>query len=132
MQVFDKEDTAGMKEVRSELDRVKTDMDRLDEQETGLSASIRKEQDNLAALQEQTEVLDRDERTEARLAMRRDSEHQAWEHIRQSLSNRKVSFQTFRMSVKDTDKLLGDSDADGQELKREHERDERKGYELGL
>ena len=113
MQAFDKEDAAGMKEVRGEIDRVKADMGRLDEQETGLADSIRKEQENFTALKEQAEVLDRDELTEARLAMRKDSERQAWERIRESVSSGKVSFQTFRMSVEDTDKLLGESDADG-------------------
>jgi len=123
MQAFNKEDAAGMKEVRGEIDRVKTDMGRLDEQETSLSASIRKEQENFTALQEQAEVLDRDELTEARLAMRKDSEHQAWERIRRSLSSGKVSFQTFRMSVKDTDELLGEDDADGQAVVKERSRD---------
>ena len=122
MQAFDKEDAAGMKEVRGEIDRIKADMGKLDEQETGLSDSIRKEQENYTALQEQAEVLDRDELTEARLAMRKDSEHQAWERIRRSLSSGKVSFQTFRMSVKDTDKLLGEGDADGQAVTREKNR----------
>ena len=113
MQAFDKEDVAGLKEVRGEIDRIKADMGRLDEQETGLSDSIRREQENFSALQERAEVIDRDELTEARLAMRKDSERQAWERIRQSLSSGKVSFQTFRMSVEDTDELLGEGDADG-------------------
>ncbi|MBE6724365.1 MAG: mobilization protein [Ruminococcaceae bacterium] len=132
MQAFDKEDADGMKEVRGEIDREKTDMGRLDEQETGLSDSIRKEQENYTALQEQAEVLDRDKLTEARLAMRKDSEHQAWERIRESLSSGKVSFQRFRSSVKETDRMLGENGAEGQEIKREPERKGRIGDEQGL
>ena len=92
MQAFDKEDAAGMKAVRGEIDRVKADMGRLDEQETGLSDSILREREHFTALQEQAEVLDRDELTEARLAIRKDSELQAWEHIRESLSSGKSAF----------------------------------------
>ena len=132
MQAFDKEDAAGMKEVRGEIDRVKADMGRLDEQETGLSASIRREQENFTALKEQAEVLDRDELIEARLAMRKESERQAWERIRESLSSGKVSFQTFRDSVKDTDELLGESDADGQEGVKERNKDSREKHEADL
>ena len=126
MQVFDKEDAAGMKEVRGEIDRVKADMGRLDEQETGLSDSIRREREHFTALQEQAEVLDHDELTKARLAMRKESERQAWERIRESLSSGKVSFQTFRMSVKDTDELVGEDDADGQAIVKERNRDKGK------
>ena len=85
-------------------------------------STIRKEQENFTALKAQAEILDRDELTEARLAMRKKSERQAWERIRQSLSSGKVSFQTFRMSVKDTDELLGESDADGKAVTREKNR----------
>ena len=52
--------------------------------------------------------------------MRKDSERQAWERIRESLSSGKVSFQTFRMSVKETDELLGEDDAEGQVLLCQH------------
>ena len=123
MQVFDKEDAAGMKEVRGEIDRIKADMGRLDEQETGLSDSIRREREHFTALQELTEVLDRDELTEACLALRKESERQAWERIRKSLSGGKVSFQTFRMSVKDTDELPGEEDAGGQAVVKERNRE---------
>ena len=107
-------------------------MGRLDKQETGLSDSIRKEQENYTALQEQAEVLDRDELTEARLAMRKESERQAWERIRESVSSGKVSFQTFRMSVKDTDELLAASDADGKAAMKERNRDSREKHEADL
>ena len=101
-------------------------MGRLDEQETGLSDSIRKEREHFTALQEQAEVLDHDELTKARLATRKESERQAWERIREYVSSGKVSFQTFRMSVKETDELLGEDDAEGQAIVKERNRDKGK------
>ena len=107
-------------------------MGRLDELESSLSDSIRKEQENFTALKEQAEVLDRDGLNEARLALRKESERQAWERIRESMSSGKVSFQTFRMSVKDTDELLGESDADGLSVQRERDIDQRNAFEQGM
>ena len=132
MQTFDKEDAAGMKEVRREIDSAKADMGRLDEQESSLSDSIRKEQENFTALKEQAEVLDRDELNEAHLALRQESEHQAWERIRESVSSGKVSFQTFRQSVRNADEMLGESDAGRKNVNQEHEREGRYGYKPKL
>ena len=118
-----------MKKVRCEIDSAKADMGRLNEQESSLSDSIWKEQENFTALKEQAEVLDRDELNEALLTLHKESEHRAWERIRESVSNGKVSFQTFRQSFRDADEMLRVDDADGRRSYRKGT--ERKG-ETGI
>ncbi len=132
IQAFGKEDAAGMKQVKDEIHAAEANRENLDRQENSLSDSIRMEQERFDALSEQAADLDRGELTSARLALRRDSERQAWERIRESVSSGKVSFQRFRSSVKETDRMLGENGAEGQEIKREPERKGRIGDEQGL
>ena len=132
IQAFGKEDATGMKQVKDEIRAAEANRENLGRQENSFEDSIHTEQDRFDTLREQAADLDRDEMNAARLALRRDSEHQAWERIRESLSSGKVSFQRFRSSVKETDRMLGENGAEGQEIKREPERKGRIGDEQGL
>ena len=60
MQGFDKEDTAGMKQVKSEISGAEADMVRLGKDETTLTDAIDREREKFTDLKEQAAVLDRD------------------------------------------------------------------------
>ena len=119
MQGFDKEDAAGMKQVKSEISGAEADMVRLDKDETTLTDAIDRERKKFTGLKEQAAVLDRGELTDARLALRPQMEAQAKERIRVAMSSGKIRFWDFRACVLDADKLLGE---DGLAEQREREK----------
>ena len=108
MQGFDKEDTAGMKQVKSEISGAEADMVRLGKDETTLTDAIDREREKFTDLKEQAAVLDRDGLTDARLAIRPQMEAQAKERIRVAMSSGKISFWSYQASVRDTDAILGE------------------------
>ena len=118
MQSFDKEDAAGMKQVKGEISGAEADMVRLDKDETTLTDAIEKEREKFTGLKEQAAELEQGELTDARLALRPQMEAQAKERIRGAMSSGKVSFWNFKLSIRDADKLLGE---DGMAEQRECE-----------
>jgi hypothetical protein len=119
MQGFDKEDAAGMKQVKGEIRGAEADMVRLDKDETTLTDAIDREREKFTKLKEQAAVLDRDGLTVARLAIRPQMETQAKERIRRAMSSGKLDFWKYQASVRDTDTMLGE---DGMAEQREHEK----------
>ena len=119
MQGFGKEDTAGMKQVKSEISGAEADMVKLGKVETTLTNAIGKEREKFTELKEQVAGLDRGELTDARLALRPQMEAQAKERIRGARSSGKVSFWNYQLSIKDADKLLGEV---GMAEQREYEK----------
>ena len=122
MQGFDKEDAAGMKQVKSEISGAEADMVRLGKDETTLSEAIEKEREKFSGLKEQAAVLDRDGLTDARLALRPQMEAQAKDRIRGAMSSGKVDFWKLLTCIQDTDKLLA---SDGLAERREHSKRQR-------
>ena len=119
VQGFGKEDATGMKQVKSEISGAEADMVKLGKDETTLTVAIGKEREKFTELKEQAARLDRGELTDARLALRPQMEAQAKERIRGAMSSGKVSFWNFQLSIRDTDKLLGE---DGMAEQREYEK----------
>lgn len=119
MQGFDKEDAAGMKQVKSEISGAEADMVRLDKDETTLTDAIDKEREKFIGLKEQATGLDRSELTDARLAIRPQMEAQAKERIRVAMSSGKLDFWKYQASTRDTDTMLGE---DGMAEQREREK----------
>ncbi len=109
VQGFGKEDAAGMKQVKGEISGAEADMVRLGRDETTLTNAIGKETEKFTGLKEQAAGLDRGELADARLALRPQMEAQAKDRIRGAMSSGKVSFWNFQLSIKDTDKLLGET-----------------------
>ena len=86
IQRFDKEDAAGMKQVKSVISGAEADMVRLGKDETTLTAAIKKEREKFTGLKEQAAEL-----TDARLAFRLQMEAQAKDRNRGAMSSGKVS-----------------------------------------
>lgn len=118
MQAFDKEDAAGMKQVKTEISGAEADIVRLGKDETTLTDAIDKERTKYAGLKEQASELDRGKLIDTRLALRLKMEAQAKERIRGAVSSGKIRFWDFRASVQNADKLLGE---DGLVERRERE-----------
>ena len=108
MQGFDKEDVAGMKQVKSEIGGAEAEMVRLGKDETTLTEAIEKEREKFTELKKQAAELDRGELTDARLALRPQMEAQSKERIRRAMSSGKISFWSYQASVRDTDAILGE------------------------
>lgn len=119
VQGFGKEDTAGMKQVRGEISDAEADMVKLGKDETTLTDAIGKEYEKYTELKEQAAGLDRAELTDARLALRPQMEAQAKERIRCAMSSGQVSFWNFQLSIRDAEKLLGET---GMAEQREYEK----------
>ena len=118
MQGFGKEDTAGMKQIKSDISGAEADMMKLGKDETTLTDAIEKEREKFTGLKEQAAKLDRAELTDARLAIRPQLETQAKERIRGAMSSGKLDFWKYQVSTRNTDKLLGE---DGMAEQRERE-----------
>ncbi len=110
MQGFDKEDVAGMKQVKSEIGGADADMVRLGKDETTLTEAIEKEREKFTELKKQAAELDRGELTDARLALRPQMEAQSKERIRRAMSSGKISFWSYQASVRGADILMGEDD----------------------
>ena len=123
IQAFGKEDAAGMKQAQAEIQAVEANMENLDKRESGLSDSICAEREQFDTLREQAVDFDRNELTAARLALRKDSERQAWGRISDTASDGKVSFLLFRNSIRETDRLLEEDSADDPAIKHQREKD---------
>ena len=119
VQGFGKEDAAGMKQVKSEISGAEADMVKLDKDETTLTVAIGKEKEKFTELKEQAAGLDRGELTDARLSLRPQMEAQAKERIRGAMSSGKVGFWNYQLSIRDADKLLGET---GMAEQREYEK----------
>ena len=121
-QGFGKEDIAGMKQVKSEISGAEADMVRLGKDETTLTDAIGREREKFTELKEQAAGFDRAELTDARIALRPQMEAQAKERIRGAMSSGKVSFWNFQLSIRDADKLLGETGmAEQWEYEKRHE-----------
>ena len=118
MQGFGKEDTAGMKQIKSDISGAEADMMKLGKDETTLTDAIEKEREKFTGLKEQAAKLDRAELTDARLAIRPQLETQAKERIRGAMSSGKLDFWKYQVSTRNTDKLLGE---DGMAEQRERD-----------
>ena len=124
VQGFGKEDASGMKQVKNEISGAQADMVKLGKDETTLTDAIGKEREKFTELKEQAAGLDRDELTDTRLALRPQMEAQAKDRIRGAMSNGKVSFWNFQLSIRDTDKLLGETGM-AEQREREKRQEER-------
>ena len=108
IRAFDKEDDAGMRQVKGEISKAEARIVELSAQEAELSDKISREKGKYDGLKKQTADLDQNELIDTRLALRPEMERKAHERISQGLSSGKVSFRYFEMSKKDTDSLLQD------------------------
>ena len=105
-------------------------MVKLGKDETTLSDAIGREREKFTALKEQAAGLDRGELTDARLAFRPKMEAKAKDRIRGAMSSGKVSFWNFQLSIRDADKLLGETGI-AEQREREKRQEEREiSYEL--
>ena len=125
IQAFGKEDATGMKQVKDEIRAAEANRENLGRQENSLEDSIHTEQERFDTLREQAADLDRDEMNAARLALRKNSEREAWGRISDMASDGKVSFLLFRTSIRETDRLLEEDSADDPAIKRQREKDSR-------
>ena len=119
MQAFGKEDAAGMKKVKGEISTAESDLAHYDKRAGELTAAINREKDKFTGLKKQASELDRDELTDARLALRPQKENTAREHIRKATPDERINFWNYQRSVTETDELLGE---DGMAKQREYER----------
>lgn len=124
VQGFGKEDASGMKQVKGEISGAEADMVKLGKDETTLTDAIGREREKFTELKEQAAGLDRGELTDARLALRPKMEAQAKDRIRDAMSSGKVSFWNFQLSIRDTDKLLGETGM-AEQREREKRQEER-------
>lgn len=108
MQVFGKEDAAGMNEVKGEISEAEARVMRLDAQEVEFTGAIKREKEKFDGLKEQAADLDQDKLTDARLALRPQMERTTHDRIRAGLSSGKVGFWDFEGSKKDADEWLGE------------------------
>ena len=108
-----------MKQVKTEISGTVADLVRLGKDETTLTDAIGKERKKFTGLKEQAAGLDRAELTDARIALSPQMEAQAKERIRRAMSSGKVSFWNFQLSIRDADKLLGET---GMAEQREYEK----------
>ena len=110
MRVFDKADTAGMKEVEGEISKSEACIVKLDSQEVRLIGAINREKEKFDGLKAQAVDLDQDELADARLALRPQMENEGRERIHRAEGGRKINLWKFQGSISDTDKLLGEND----------------------
>lgn len=110
MQVFGKEDAAGMKKVKAEISSAESDLAHYDKRVGEISTAINREKEKFTGLKEQASRLDRSELTDARLSLRPKKENAAREHIRKAAPDGRINFWNFQRSVTDTDALLGEEE----------------------
>ena len=110
MQVFGKEDAAGMKKVKAEISSAESDLAHYDKRVGEISTAINREKEKYTGLKEQASRLDRSELTDARLSLRPKKENAAREHIRKAAPDGRINFWNFQRSVTDTDALLGEEE----------------------
>ena len=108
MRVFDKADSAGMKEVEEEISKSEARIVKLDMQGIKFTDAINREKEKFDGLKTQATDLDQDELTDARLALRPQMEREAQDCIRKAESGRKINFWKFQGSISGADKLLGE------------------------
>ena len=111
--------------LKGEISGAEADMVKLGKDETTLTVAIGKETEKFTELKEQAAGLARAELTDARLALRPQMEAQAKERIQGAMSSGKVGFWNFQLSIRDADKLLGETSmAEQREYeKRQEERE---------
>lgn len=114
--VFDKGDTAGMKEVEDDISKSEARIGKLDAQEVKFIGAISCEKEKINGLKTQDADLDQDELTDARFALRQQMESETQNRIRREEGGKKINFWKFQGSISDADKLLSE---DGMAERRE-------------
>ena len=103
---FGKENADGMGAVKTDIETIQKNIEKMDELETRYIDNITKSKQEFDRLKEQSTDLDLFELTDARLALRPSMEDTAQERIRKEAPDGKISIRGFWMSVSETDKLL--------------------------
>ena len=110
MEMFEKKDAKGMKQVAGEISKSEKRIEELDVQEAEFTGAITREKEKFDELKEQAADLDPYELTDARLALRPEMERTARERIRSGTSSGKIGFWDYECSVRDADTLLREED----------------------
>ena len=110
MEMFEKKDAKGMKQVAGEISKSEKRIEDLDAQEGEFTGAINREKEKFDGLKEQAADLDPYELTDARLALRPQMERTARERIRSGLSSGKIGFWGYECSIRDADTLLREED----------------------
>lgn len=109
MQVFKKNDDAGMSAIAADIKAARARLKSYDTSDDDLTARIGKAKSKFDRLKKQAAEYDRDELTDARLALRPQMEDAAHDCIKRSAKGSKVSFWNYQRSITDTDELLGEA-----------------------
>ena len=107
---FGKEDSAGMKQVKSDIADSERAVRQLDSQEAKLNGEIEKSKQEFERLKEQAAEFDSDALISERLALRKRMEASARERIRQAFGEKHPHAWDYAISVNDTDGLLDEAD----------------------
>ena len=110
MEMFEKKDAKGMKQVAGEISKSEKRIEELDVQEAEFTGAITREKEKFDELKEQAADLDPYELTDARLALRPEMVRTARERIRSGTSSGKIGFWDYECSVRDADTLLREED----------------------
>ena len=108
MQAFKKTDDVGMNAIAAYIKAARARLQRYDSSDDDLTARIGKAKAEFDGLKKQAAEYDRDELTDARLALRPRMESAAHERINQNVKGGKVSFWNYQGSITDTDEILGE------------------------
>ena len=110
MAMFEKKNAKGMKQVAGEISKSEKRIEDLDVQEAEFTGAINREKEKFDGLKEQAADLDPYELTDARLALRPETERAARERIRSGTSSGKIGFWGYECSIRDADTLLREED----------------------
>ena len=109
MEELGKEDAEGMSEVKADVEVTRARLNEYYASDADLVAHINKAKAEFDGLKKQAAEFDRDELTDARLALRLQMESKAHDRIERNIKGDKVSFWNFTHSVTDTDALLDEA-----------------------
>ena len=109
MQGFKKTDDAGMSAIAADIKAARVRLQHYNSSDDDLTVHIGKAKAEFDELKKQAAGYDRDELTDARLALRPRMEDAAHDRIKRNANGVKVSFWNYQGSITDTDELLGEA-----------------------